>query len=304
MSRALEDSAKKAAGIPAFFRRQFSLHPPALPAGTDLTGRIAIITGGNAGLGLEASRQFLRLRPSQLIITVRSQSKGDAAVSTLRREFPDAPVSAWLLDMESYESVMAFAERCKTLPRIDIVILNAGTQRNIFKLHERTQHEMTIQVNYLSTALLTILLIPVMASKREPGTRPPLLSVVSSDTAYWAKIKTDGPILPQFDVPEDFSNAYYSKSKLLLLWFVEKLSEIVKSDSVIINSSNPGLTSGTNLNDELFSTINPMLKAFVNTMKNFLGRSIADGASNYVYATVVQGEESHGSFVSDWSIQP
>ncbi|KAH8885826.1 NAD(P)-binding protein [Thozetella sp. PMI_491] len=304
MSQKLQSAAKRESGVPAFIQRQFCLHPLPLPQGTDLAGRVVIVTGGNSGVGFEACRQFLRLRPAHLIITVRSQAKGDEAKEKLHKDFPDALVSAWLLDMESYESITAFAKRCETLARIDIVVLNAGVQKNIFELNTDTQHEKTLQVNYLSTALLATLLLPVLKSKKPVSSKPPVLSIVASDTAYWGSIDSSRPIIAQFDNPETFSRNQYQNSKLLLFWFVRKVSELVPSNDIVINLSNPGMTAGTSLNDELFAKFNPVAKGVANRMKKLLARTVEDGATNYIYATVVQGEESHGSFVSDWTIQP
>ncbi|KAJ0416904.1 short-chain dehydrogenase/reductase family protein [Aspergillus carlsbadensis] len=307
MSQNLQNLAKKEGGMLAFFRRQFRIHPTPLPAGTDLAGRTVIITGGSGGLGVEASRQFLRLHPAHLIVTVRSQSKGDALTAKLRKEFPHSTISAWLLDMESYESIQGFVEQCKTLSRIDIVVLNAGLQKDTFERVEATGHEGTVQVNYISTALLAILLLPVLRSASDsstPGSKPPLLSIVSSDTAYWAKFDLNKPFIPQFDNPKTFSPTHYQKSKLLLFWFIVKLSELVPADNVTVNLTNPGLTAGTDLNKDMFSKLNPVLNAVLSRLKGAVARTIEDGASNYIYATVVKGKESHGSYVSDWKFQP
>lgn len=168
-----------------FLRRQFE-RPTSLPDGIDLNRQVAIITGGNSGLGFEASRQFLRLGLSHLILGARSQARGDAAAEKLRAEFSEATVSIWTLDMESYDSVRSFAERCRELPRIDIVVLNAGVQKPTFTTVAGTGHETMLQVNYFATALLTVLLFPVLKSKKASSgaTGPPTLSLVGSDLAY------------------------------------------------------------------------------------------------------------------------
>lgn len=65
---------------------------------------------------------------SQLIMAVRSQSKGQTAASELQKEFPRAQIEVSILDMVDYDSVTAFAKRCKNLSSIEIAILNAGIQ--------------------------------------------------------------------------------------------------------------------------------------------------------------------------------
>jgi FlaA1/EpsC-like NDP-sugar epimerase len=110
MSSKLENKASFEATLSAFVRRQF-VRPKPLPAGIKLTDQVAIVTGSNVGLGLEASRQLLQLELRHLVMGVRSQTKGDAAAAELRTTFPSATISVWLLDLESYDSVRAFADK-------------------------------------------------------------------------------------------------------------------------------------------------------------------------------------------------
>lgn len=80
--------------------------------------------------------------------------------------------------MEDYDSIRNFATECESLARIDMVILNAGLQKTTFRRARTTGHELHVQINYISTALLTILLLPVLKAKRPPSD-PPVLSIVS-----------------------------------------------------------------------------------------------------------------------------
>jgi short chain dehydrogenase len=143
------------------FSRQFFI-APALPHDVNFTGKTAIVTGSNNGIGLECARQLLDLGLGKLIIAVRDESKGQAARTNLSscRYLEDGAIEVWKLDMLSYDSITAFAERTKTLKRLDIVVLNAGIMKQIYELAPSTSHEETIQVNFLSTALLAILLLP------------------------------------------------------------------------------------------------------------------------------------------------
>ncbi|KAK5626528.1 hypothetical protein RRF57_002243 [Xylaria bambusicola] len=304
MSSQLANEASFEASIPAFFYKQWLVRRKPVPAGTDLSSQVAIITGSNSGLGLEAGRQLLQLGLSHLILAVRSQSRGDKAAEGLRKEFPNADVSIWLLDMCSYDSVITFVEQCKSLPKINMVILNAGLKGGaVFTAVESTGHEYSFQVNYISTALLTILLLPVLKSKHVVGSRQPVLTVVTSDSAYWTSIETPGPILAQLDKAKDYTAmSWYQKAKLLQYFFISKLAVEVNRDDVIVNLANPGLCRGTAFaNTGDWSIITTLL---FDTFKWINGRSVATGASNYVDAAVVKGEESHGSFVSEWAIRP
>ena len=90
-----------------------------------------IVTGANTGLGFECAMHFLRMKPAKLIIAVRSIEKGQAAALRMIDETKETRsdiVEVWELDMASFTSVQAFAQRVESLPRLDIAVLNAGVR--------------------------------------------------------------------------------------------------------------------------------------------------------------------------------
>ncbi|KAL5092176.1 hypothetical protein Trisim1_002062 [Trichoderma cf. simile WF8] len=301
MSSQLESEASFEATILGFLRRQFT-RPKPLPAGITLDGQVAIVTGSNVGLGLSACKQLLQLGLSHLVVGVRSQAKGDVAADQLRKSFPSALISVWIVDMESYDSVCAFASHCESLDRIDIVILNAGLIKTPYTVAHATGNEVTLQVNYLSTALLTILLLPILKAKKAGGgSRPPVISIVGSDLMYQNEVELKGPVLPQFQQEETFSQfSWYGKSKLLQTLFVSKLAEFVDLNDVLVNVSNPGMTGGT----DFFRGYPALVMKLIAVGQWILARPVNVAATTYLDAVLVQGEKSHGSFTSDWTIKP
>ncbi|KAM0246499.1 hypothetical protein ACHAQJ_010181 [Trichoderma viride] len=301
MSSQLESKASFEATTLGFLWRQFT-RPKPLPVGTTLAGEVAIVTGSNVGLGLSASRQMLELGLSHLIMGVRSQAKGDAAAAQLRKDFPSATVSVWIVDMESYESVQAFAKRCESLDRIDMAILNAGLIKTPYTVVPATGNEVTLQVNYLSTALLSILLLPIIKAKKAAGAlRPPVLSLVGSDLMYENTVELKGPVLPQFQREKVFSQfPWYGKSKLLQTIFVSKLAEFISPSDVVVNVSNPGMTGGT----DFFRGYPAFMIKLIAIGQWILARPVDVAATTYLDAVLAQGEKSHGSFTGDWAIKP
>ena len=289
-----------------FLRKRFTMSAQAPPKDLDCTGQIGIITGGNSGIGLEAAKIFLEHHLSRLILTVRSQEKGDEAAAMLRQLHPSAQIDVWLLDMNSYESIQAFAARCAAeLDSISFVILNAGLKATAFKTNPITGHEETIQVNYLSTILLTILLLPVLKDKRLPG-HPPRLSIVTSALAYVAAFpnRDADPLLPSFDDGSKWDyatvNDRYGTSKLLGLMALIKLKGYVRPEDVVVNFVDPCFIRGTGLSRDT-----PMMfKPVVTLMGYVIGRPVKEGAWTYVDAVAVKGKESHGSFLWNWEIAP
>ncbi|RSL53400.1 hypothetical protein CEP54_010428 [Fusarium duplospermum] len=271
------------------------------PKDTNLSGQTAIVSGANAGLGFQCARMLLELKLSRVIIASRSLQRGETAAEALRKEYPSASVDVWDLDMASYQSIQAFATRCATLSRIDFVILNAGISKQNFDL-AATGHEEAFQVNYLSTVLLAILLLPTLKEKAPDG-RPGRLTVVSSGRSMHAKFPESkaSPIIPAFDDKNAFDGAErYNTTKFLLHLWIYNLVDYVSPDDVVVNLVDPGFCKGTNLERDFHGAV----KAFLLGMKSMVGRPIDAGASTYIDAAVIKGKETHGSFIMDWTICP
>lgn len=286
----------------AFWRSQVTTKPQAPPSTLSLSRQTGIITGSNSGLGLECARVMLSYGLSRLILAVRSTSKGAAIATELRKQYPKASIEVWALDMFSYDYIQAFAKRCESLDTIDFVILNAGMGGVRFKLNESTKHEEIVQVNYISTALLTILLLPVLKEKR-PSDKVGRLTIVSSVLGHFANLKdlTADPFLSTFDDPKKFkATERYAESKLLGQMFVFKLQEFVSADDVIVNLVEPGMMKPTALDRQMPTLAKPLMLLFRKT----LGRDLEAGAWTYIDAAVVKGPASHMSFCYNWEIYP
>lgn len=286
--------------------RQFWVTPKvADPKQTRLQNKTGIVTGSNVGLGLEASRQLLDLGLTHLILAVRDETKGQAAKEALLQNTArNVTINVWKLDMSSYESVTAFAKRCQSLPRIDFAILNAGVFKFNLEINKSTGHDEVVQVNYLSTALLTLLLLPILGVTKESTGKPAgRIVIVSSETAAWCKFKEQKsiPLLPAFNDPKMFEmqDRYYT-SKLLEELFLRQLVKHVPASVAVVNSVNPGFCYGSGLHREAGGVVGVVFTGF----KRFIGRSTSVGARTLVDAAVVQSDESHGQYLGDCVVKP
>ena len=305
--RSSQDMASFKEFGPVFFQNQFrtTIELPTKEKYPNVSGKCAIVTGSNTGLGFESARLFLSLGLSHLVMAVRSLERGNAAAIKLRAANPLAKIEVWQLDMETYDSVQAFVRKCHdNLPRIDIVILNAGLAPIEFATVPTTGHERTIQANYLSTALLTVLLLPVLRSKSK-GLDPPRLTIVNSLTSQLCKFpnRSKRPLLDSFDdtdVTPWNAEERYGVSKLLCQLFVVKLAENVDPNNVIVNMVDPGLTKGTDLARNLKGVTAVVAKILFSVA----GRPVIRGAATYVNAALGHGKESHGCFLMNCKIAP
>jgi NAD(P)-dependent dehydrogenase (short-subunit alcohol dehydrogenase family) len=134
----------------------------------DQTGRTAVITGANTGLGYETAAA-LAGRGARVVLAVRNLEKGKQAVARITAATPGAEVELQELDLTSLESVRAAAARLRSgHDRIDLLINNAGvmytprsTTKDGFELQFGTNH----LGHFAFTGLLLDRLLPVAGSR-------------------------------------------------------------------------------------------------------------------------------------------
>ncbi|KAI1150667.1 NAD(P)-binding protein [Nemania diffusa] len=302
-SRDLEPSTRTFGHV--FYHNQFKAKPHWPSPNENLSGKTAIVTGGNTGLGYETASQLLDLKLSHLILGCRSLERGEAAAKELHQRGSSAKIEVWQLDMASYESVRAFAQRVDAeLERIDFVLLNAGLVRLRFTTVPSTGHEEGLQVNYLSTMLLAVLLLPALKAKRPPrGQEPAHLTIVNAALTLVAKFpnRDATPLLPSFDDAKTFdAQEHYNSNKLLAHMFLWKLVDYVSADDVVVNLADPAWVKGTGLGRDAPGALQVVGKVF----GALAGRTQRVGASCFVDALVNKGKESHGCFIMSWEIHP
>jgi NAD(P)-dependent dehydrogenase (short-subunit alcohol dehydrogenase family) len=134
----------------------------------DQSGRVAVVTGANGGLGLETTRELAGKR-ALVVMAVRNREKAQEAVADIRAGVPDAALELVSLDLGSQASVRAAAEQIiREHEHIDLLFNNAG----VMGIPERKTvdgYEMQFGVDHLGHWTLTALLLPTLL--RTPGAR-------------------------------------------------------------------------------------------------------------------------------------
>lgn len=283
-------------GFASYLYRQVFVHPPQLPPDLNLAGQTVMITGANSGIGLEAARQCVRLNASRLILAVRTLSKGDEAKKDILRASPlsKTTVDIWQLDMESFESVLAFGQRTKSLARLDVAMLNAGNFKFEWSVSTSTGFESQLQVNHLSSALLSLLLIPVLRKTSCEIKSPPRLTFTASEVHMWTpfKEKEAENILERLNMEEFYGDEMdrYSVTKLLNVFWVRELARRIRCEEVVINYFNPG-----SVDSGLHRDGGKMIRIF----DHVIGRTREEGGRLLMDAATVKGFTTHGQYLSE-----
>ena len=202
----------------------------------DQSGRVAVVTGANGGLGLEVARELAR-RGAQVVMAARDQAKAGAALAAIRAEVPDASLELQPLDLASLASVTeAAGEILAGHRRVDMLVNNAGVM-GIPERRTGDGFEMQLAVNHLGHFALTARLLPALLQSGDAR----VVSVTSTGRHAGRPLDPDNPYLEGHYDPW----RAYGQSKLANLHFALELDRRFRAAGVPARSIvvHPGFTS-------------------------------------------------------------
>jgi NAD(P)-dependent dehydrogenase (short-subunit alcohol dehydrogenase family) len=202
----------------------------------DQSGRIAIVTGANSGLGFNTAR-VLAARGAHVALAVRDTDKGNAAAAQIIGTAPRADLKVQPLDLSSLQSVRTAAEELRAAyPRIDLLINNAGVMYVPTRQLTKDGFEMQFGTNHLGPFALTGLLLDHLLPV--PGSR--VVMVASVAHRIRAAIHFDDL---QWERSYD-RVAAYGQSKLSNLLFTYELQRrlAAKNEPTIAVAAHPGFS--------------------------------------------------------------
>jgi len=205
----------------------------------DLSGKLAVVTGSNSGLGLGLATR-LAAAGADVVMAIRNQAKGETAASQIRAKVPDAKLTLKHLDLASLASVGALGEELNAEGRpIDILINNAGIMQPPQREATEDGFEMQFGCNHLGHFALTGHLLPLL---RAAGTAR--VTSLSSLAARLGGVNFDDP---QWEKSYNPTRAY-NQSKSATLMFALELDRRSREAGwgIVSNAAHPGLTK-TNL---------------------------------------------------------
>ncbi|MFD3971870.1 oxidoreductase [Streptomyces cyaneofuscatus] len=133
----------------------------------DQTGRVAVVTGANSGLGLATARALAH-RGGHVILAVRDKEKGRRAVADIAAGQPGADLEVRGLDLADLDSVRTFSDALHAdRPRLDLLVNNAGVMAPP-RSSGAQGHELQFAANHLGHFALTGLLLDLLEQGQDP----------------------------------------------------------------------------------------------------------------------------------------
>jgi len=274
--------AKETAAPGTPFRQKHDASTTALQVlhGRDLTGRVAVVTGANTGIGFQVARA-LACHGCSVIMACRDKEQAEVAINRIKSERPHAKCEWLHLDLEIMETVRNFVMRFALLhSSLDYLVLNAGVY---MQAHSITKDgwETMMQVNYLAHFYLTNLL-----HKHLLAAPSPRVVTLTSESHRFSLTSLSSPPSPlQFSpTPSHFTPVMqHNDSKLFCLLFSSTLHYRFHHLGLCSLAVHPGNLVPTNLyrHSILFRVLSTLCRPFT--------KSTAQAAGSVVFALC--GEE-------------
>jgi NAD(P)-dependent dehydrogenase (short-subunit alcohol dehydrogenase family) len=199
----------------------------------DLAGRVAVVTGGNSGIGWHVAAG-LAAHGARVVLACRNLRRASAAAARISSRADNADVSAAQLDLASMDSVREFAASW-TEP-VDLLVNNAGVMAPPRRTATADGFELQFGTNHLGHFVLTGLLLPALLETE----RPRVVTVASIAHHGGGPDVLDANAGPDYDPRHAYSN-----SKLANLLFADELERQLRKRGIAMTSvaAHPGVSA-------------------------------------------------------------
>ncbi|MEU7601688.1 oxidoreductase [Streptomyces sp. NPDC040724] len=253
----------------------------------DQSGRTAVVTGANSGIGYVTARELAR-RGASVVLACRSAARGRAAVVRLRAEVPGAGVEFMPLDLADLASVREFATAYgQRHTALDLLVNNAGVMALPYG-RTADGFETQFGVNHLGHFALTGLLLPRIR-EAAPGAR---IVNVSSGFHALGRIDAGGGGLDALSGEHGYRRwIAYGRSKTANLLFTHELARRFTAAGATITAAaaHPGYAS-SNLHSGASKLEGPTLNSRVAAFGNaVVAQPTSAGALPTLYAATAPG---------------
>tara|TARA_R110002049_G_C9138218_1_gene559418 strand:+ start:251 stop:1267 length:1017 start_codon:yes stop_codon:yes gene_type:complete len=239
----------------------------AVTAGIDLSGKTALVTGCNSGLGYETMR-VLAARGAHVIGTGRTLEKASEACASVAGQ-----TTPLVLELSDFQSAVDCANSVKALGApLDIVIANAGIS-GLREMQVIDGIEQTFRINYLGHFVLVNNLLPLVEAA--PGGR---VVHVGSAAAY-LRFPQGGIDFGSLGGEKPYSRMEkYGQSKLANILFSLQLSKVLEGGSATSNALHPGM-----VHTDIARSYPGWFQKIFDTVGQYFMKTPAQGAATQVY---------------------
>jgi retinol dehydrogenase 12 len=233
-----------------------------------MKGKTCLVTGATNGIGLATARVLAGMGAT-VLVHGRDAARGKRAVEEIVRSTGNEATTFVRADFAELADVRRFAaEIDATVPRLDVLINNAGTM-SASRTWTIDGYETTFAVNHLAVFLLTLLLLDKL--KRSAPAR---IVVVASDAHRRVKLDFDDLMNVR---PGGFLRAY-GRSKLANVLFARMLARRLVGTGVTVNALHPGVVA-----THLFHDAPALVRGVVATVGRLFMITPEEGAKTSVY---------------------
>ena len=259
----------------------------------DLSGRLAVITGANSGLGLGMARA-LSHAGADVIMAIRDRAKGEAAIAEIHRTVPRAGLTIRQLDLASLRSVAALGEQLAGEGRpVDILVNNAGVMTPPQRETTEDGFELQFGANHLGHFALTGHLLPLL--RAAPAAR---VVTVGSIAATQRALRFDDANADRGYRPM----RSYGMAKLAQLMFAKELDRRSRDHGwgLMSNAAHPGLSKTNLLSGASYGRDKPTLGARLTQatwkLLPFMWLEVDEGIKPTLYGAVSPDAEGGGYY--------
>ncbi len=239
-----------------------------------LQGRRAVVTGANSGIGYHTALELAR-HGAEVTLAVRTPERGRAAAERIRGEADGSVVQVRALDLDSLESVRAFAEEWDG--PLDLLVDNAGLMTPPRYQQTRDGFELQFGTNHLGHFALTGLLLPALLAA--PAAR---VVVVSSIAHHHGRADVVDANPPERYKPQPA----YGNSKLANLLFAFELQRRATDAGVplTVAAAHPGVSSTNLVTSKQGMGSMPVVRLVAPVVTRLLFQPARAGAEPVLYA--------------------
>ncbi|ORY88786.1 hypothetical protein BCR35DRAFT_301118 [Leucosporidium creatinivorum] len=246
----------------------------------DLSGKVAIVTGGNTGIGYQTVLHLLK-HGAKVYIACRSEERARGAIEKLNKELPDSASKLVYLpfDLTDLGSAQRAVETFLAKEeRLDIVIANAAVMAWPYKIVNGVEVQFWNHLGHF--ALIKPLLPLLIKTSKEPNSHVRIVNVSSMGHRYTPK--PDFTSLETVNAPLGSTWDRYGQSKLANVLFTAALQKQLAAENIRCLSVHPGLvhselTRGVIQGSRLFGSL-------IRWGSSLLAMSTFEGAKTQLYA--------------------